>query len=109
MNSFLVAKSLVSPLICYESVYGEMGLGRTNLLAIITNDGWWKKTAGYKQHFAYARLRAIEQRKTIIRSANTGISGVTNAKGEVLESTNWDEAVCISAEVNLNNKTTFYY
>ena len=87
---------------------GYLQKGETNLIAIITNDGWWKNTAGYKQHFAYARLRAIEQRKTIIRSANTGISGVTNAKGEVLESTNWDEAVCISAEVNLNNKTTFY-
>ena len=35
---------VVSPLICYESIYGEMGLGPTNLLAIITNDGWWKNT-----------------------------------------------------------------
>jgi apolipoprotein N-acyltransferase len=78
------------------------------LIAIITNDGWWKNTAGYKQHFTYARLRAVEQRKTIIRSANTGISGVINAKGEVLESTNWDEDICIAADVELNNETTFY-
>ena len=85
-----------------------MQKGKTNLITIITNDGWWKNTAGYKQHFLYARLRAIEQRKTIIRSANTGISGVINAKGEVLESTNWNEAICISTEVRLNNEITFY-
>ena len=96
------------PLNCYQSIYGDLQKGKTNLIAIITNDGWWKNTVGYKQHFAYARLRAIEQRKTIIRSANTGVSGVINAKGEVLESTNWDESVCIPAEVSLNNETTFY-
>ena len=108
LNSFLADENVVSPLICYESVYGEMNLGKTNLLAIITNDGWWKNTAGYKQHFQYARLRAIEQRKSIIRSANTGISCVINAKGEVLQQTNWDEAVCLKATINLNNTTTFY-
>ena len=108
LNSFLVGKSLISPLICYESVYGEMGLGRTNLLAIITNDGWWKNTAGYKQHFQYARLRAIEQRKSIVRSANTGISCVINTRGEVLQASEWDEEVCLTAKVNLNSKHTFY-
>ena len=85
-----------------------MQKGNTHLIAIITNDGWWKNTAGYKQHFAYARLRAIEQRKSIIRSANTGISGLINANGEVLEKTNWDEETCITVEVNLNNEETFY-
>ena len=108
LNSFLVDESVVSPLICYESVYGEMELGKTNLLAIVTNDGWWKNTAGYKQHFQYARLRAIEQRKSIVRSANTGISGVINERGEVLQQSKWDEAVCLTAKVNLNNTTTFY-
>ena len=108
VHQFMVDDKIITPLICYESIYGDLQKGKTNLIAIITNDGWWKNTVGYKQHFSYARLRTIEQRKTIIRSANTGISGVINAKGEVLKITNWDEAVCISAEVNLNNETTFY-
>ena len=108
LHQFDVNGNELQPLICYESIYGDLQKGNTNLIAIITNDGWWKNTAGYKQHFAYARLRAIEQRKTIIRSANTGISGVINAKGEMLESTNWDEAICIATEVSLNNETTFY-
>ncbi|MGY8988590.1 MAG: nitrilase-related carbon-nitrogen hydrolase, partial [Flavobacteriales bacterium] len=108
VHKFMVDEKIITPLICYESIYGDLQKGKTNLIAIITNDGWWKNTVGYKQHFAYSRLRAVEQRKTIIRSANTGISGVINSKGEVLESTNWDEEVCISAEVSLNNETTFY-
>ena len=103
LNSFLVDNRLVSPLICYESVYGEMGLGETNLLAIITNDGWWGETAGYRQHFQYARLRAVEQRKSIIRSANTGISGIINARGNVIRSSNWSESIYIGSEVPISN------
>ena len=108
INSFLVNTSLVTPLICYESVYGDIGLGETNLLAIITNDGWWKNTAGYKQHLNYARLRAIEQRKSVVRSANTGISSVINSRGDVLQKSNWDEVVCMQANVPLINTSTFY-
>jgi apolipoprotein N-acyltransferase len=108
VHQFMVDDKIITPLICYESIYGDLKKGKTNLITIITNDGWWKNTVGYKQHFAYARLRAVEQRKTIIRSANTGVSGVINGKGEVLESTNWHEAVCIATDVELNNETTFY-
>jgi len=108
MSQFVLDSKILTPLICYESIYGDLQKGNTNLIAIITNDGWWKNTAGYKQHFAYAGLRAIEQRKSIIRSANTGISGVININGEVLEKTNWDEETCIAVKVSLNNRKTFY-
>ncbi|MBC8266792.1 MAG: apolipoprotein N-acyltransferase [Flavobacteriales bacterium] len=108
LNNFDLNGKNIRPLICYESIYGEMNYSNSALIAVITNDGWWKNTAGYKQHFEYARLRAIEQRKTIVRSANTGISGVINAKGEVLEKTKWDKKVCISSEVSLSSKITFY-
>ena len=108
LNNFKVKDINIRPLICYESIYGEMNFNNSNLIAIITNDGWWKNTAGFKQHFSYARLRAIEQRKTIVRSANTGISGVIAANGEVIAQTKWDEAICIEATVDGNNKQTFY-
>ena len=107
-NVFSFDDILISPLICYESVYGDMGLGKTNLLAIITNDGWWKNTPGYKQHLAYARLRAVEQRKSIVRSANTGISAIINSKGKILQKSNWDEEICIKTKVEINNQITFY-
>jgi apolipoprotein N-acyltransferase len=85
-----------------------MNYQNSALIAIITNDGWWKNTAGYKQHFSYASLRAIEQRKAVVRSANTGISGIISSNGEILQETNWDEAICIAADVKLNSKPTFY-
>jgi len=81
---------------------------KINLISVITNDGWWKETAGYKQHFAYSRLRSVEQRKTIIRSANTGISGVIDERGNILKQTKWDEETVFSVNVNTNENSTFY-
>ena len=99
----------ILPLICYESIFGDIITSReSNVIVIITNDGWWKNTSGYKQHFQYARLRAIEQRKSIIRSANTGISAVISPIGEIESETNWDEEVAINSYVAVNNTITFY-
>ena len=99
----------ILPLICYESVFGDVITGnKSNIIAIITNDGWWRNTAGHKQHFQYARLRAIEQRKSVVRSANTGISGLIHLNGKVIEKTNWEEEIAINVKVPLNDKVTFY-
>lgn len=101
-----------APVICYESVFGDymtdyVKKGAT-FIAIVTNDGWWKDTPGYKQHFAYARLRAVENRRAIARSANTGISGFINEKGDVMMQSKWDEAIALKADLPLNNKLSFY-
>ncbi|MCX6318536.1 MAG: apolipoprotein N-acyltransferase [Bacteroidetes bacterium] len=77
----------IAPSVCYESIYGEF-MSRyvrngANLICIITNDGWWKKTPGHKQHMNYARLRAIETRTWVARSANTGISCFISPYGTV--------------------------
>ncbi|MCC6370500.1 MAG: apolipoprotein N-acyltransferase, partial [Bacteroidia bacterium] len=88
----------VAPVICYESVYADyvtayMRNG-ANLIFIITNDGWWGNTPGHLQHLNYARLRAIEGRRQIARSANTGISCFIDEFGNVSEATEyWQEAV----------------
>jgi apolipoprotein N-acyltransferase len=104
--------SVIAPIICYESIYGEYvteySRKGANLFAIITNDGWWDDTPGYKQHLAYASLRSIENRKWIVRSANTGISAVINDRGEILERTTWWEPAVINAKVKLNDTLTFY-
>ena len=60
------------------------------------------------KHFAYARLKAIEQRKAIVRSANTGISGVIDEKGAFLQKSKWNEKVCFSTTISTNKKVTFY-
>lgn len=102
----------VAPVICYESIYGdyvaEYVRNGAQFIAIITNDGWWSNTDGYRQHEAYARLRAIETRRSIARSANTGISCFIDQKGDVLEATKWWEADAIKRDINLNSDLTFY-
>ncbi len=102
----------IAPSICYESIYGDfmsnyMRNG-ANMMAIITNDGWWGNTPGYHQHNSYAKLRAIEFRKSIARSANTGISGFFDQKGdEIIQTEYWKEDV-ISYTIQLNNEHTVY-
>ncbi|MBQ5613841.1 MAG: apolipoprotein N-acyltransferase [Tidjanibacter sp.] len=99
--------------ICYESIYGEhfskpVAEG-AEVMFVITNDGWWHDTPGHRQHFSYSRLRAIENRRSIARSANTGISGFITPTGKVLdERLGWDERGTITAEVPLNSRVTFY-
>lgn len=101
-----------APVICYESVYGEYVTdyvkNGAQFIAIITNDGWWGNTEGHRQHAAYASLRAIENRRSIARSANTGISCFINQRGEVMMRSNYGEATALSSEINLNDELTFY-
>ena len=100
------------PVICYESIYGEFVTEYVRkgaqFLAIITNDAWWGNTAGHKQLLSYARLRAIENRRSIVRSANTGISAVINAKGEITDKLPYDTKGVLKAKFSPANKITFY-
>lgn len=102
----------VAPVICYESVYGEFVTeyikNGAQFIAIMTNDGWWGNTAGYKQHASYANLRAIETRRSIARSANTGISSFINQKGEVIQKTEYWKMDALNGNINLNEEITFY-
>ena len=109
LNTFKNKELNILPLICYESIYGELASSKFfNLICIITNDGWWKNTAGYKQHLAYARIRAIENRRAVVRSANTGISSSINMRGDIIEKTKWDTVDFINVDVSLNDRSTFY-
>lgn len=102
----------VAPIICYESVYGEYVTGYikngADFLAIITNDAWWEETQGHKQHLSLARLRAIETRRDIARSANTGISAFINQKGEITSQTKYNEKTALLGKVSLNQDKTLY-
>jgi len=101
-----------APIICYESVYGEYVTGYVNnganFLSIITNDAWWGDTQGHEQHLSYARLRAIESRRSVVRSANTGISAFINPKGEITKSLGYEERGSIKSDITLNSEKTFY-
>ncbi|MFA6923210.1 MAG: apolipoprotein N-acyltransferase [Bacteroidales bacterium] len=102
----------IAPVVCYESIYGNFIskyiANGANLIFIITNDGWWKDTPGYRQHCAYSRLRTIECRKSIARAANTGISCFINQRGDVQQPTKWWTPAVIKQNVSANNEITFY-
>ncbi len=102
----------VAPVICYESIYSDYVTGyfknNANIIFIITNDGWWENTPGHIQHLYYARLRAIENRVQIARSANTGVSGFIDEFGNISQATEyWKDAV-IQKDMYLNNTQTFF-
>jgi apolipoprotein N-acyltransferase len=105
-------KIKVAPIICYESVYGEYvsqtvkdGAG---LVFVITNDGWWGDTPGYRQHLLFSVLRAIETRRSVARSANTGVSAIIDQRGDILQKTNYWEPAALKATINANDELTFY-
>jgi apolipoprotein N-acyltransferase len=102
----------ISPAICYESIYGEANgefvLYGAEILGIITNDGWWGDSPGYKQHLSYAKLRAIETRKWVARSANTGISAFIDPKGDIVQHSEWWVEASLIGNVYSNDILTFY-
>jgi apolipoprotein N-acyltransferase len=105
-------KLKVATIICYESAYGdfvnEFVRNGANIILVITNDGWWGHTPGYKQHFLFSRLRAIETRRSVARSANTGTSGFINQRGDVIKQSDYWVGTSLRQKLNANDQLTFY-
>ena len=105
-------KLVVAPIICYESIYGsfitEYVRYGAQLLVVISNDAWWGNTEGHRQLLSYSRLRAIENRRSIARSANTGISAIISKNGEVLKKIDYDKKGILIGNIKLENELTFY-
>jgi apolipoprotein N-acyltransferase len=101
-----------TPVICYESIWGEWVAKSvrhgSQFIAIITNDGWWENTSGKDQHLDYAKLRAIETRRWVCRSANTGISAFINQRGDIVQQSKWWVRTALKQDINLNSDLTFY-
>lgn len=99
-------------LICYEIIFP--GLTRKfftkggDFIVNITNDAWFGDTPGPYQHFAMAVFRAVENRKVLIRSANTGISGFINSKGEIIDKSNTFVRQYLSQKLTIDKTLTFY-
>lgn len=102
----------VGVMICYESAFPDHArtytLKGARLLAVITNDGWWGQSSGYVQHAGLSVIRAIENRRAVVRSANTGISMFVDEKGNRSQETAWWQESIIDAKVPILNARTFY-
>lgn len=109
---FSVNDSQTPALICYDSVFpgwvNRFANNGAGFLTIITNDGWWGDSNGHIQHFAYARLRAIEQRMWIARSANNGISGIISPDGKVQKKTEYWTEDAFTFTIYNSDHQTFY-
>jgi apolipoprotein N-acyltransferase len=109
---FLTDSTVIVPIVCFESIFGDYCTQRipenVGFLCMITNDGWWKNTPGYKHHFNFSRLRAIEARRDYIRVANNGISAHINPKGMIIAKTSWWNKTILRGNLNLIAGKTFY-
>ncbi|HUO77005.1 MAG TPA: apolipoprotein N-acyltransferase [Thermodesulfovibrionales bacterium] len=98
--------------ICYEIIFP--GLVRKcfskdgDFMVTITNDAWFGRTSGPFQHFSMAVFRAIENRKPVLRAANTGISGYIDSNGKVLMSTSLFERREETVEMTTDSSRSFY-
>lgn len=100
------------PAICYEGIYGDC-FARfvregADVMLVMSNDGWWGNTPGHRRLFDYCRLRAVECRRAIARSANTGVSGFITARGDVVGRMNWDERGVLTEAVEVREGKTVY-
>jgi len=102
----------ITPAICYESIYPSFVRHfvdhGANMLAVITNDGWYGRSSGPYQHEQFAVLRAIENRRWVVRSANTGISTVIDDRGRFVKSLPLFTSGSITARVPLIERKTLY-
>lgn len=102
----------VGGLVCYESVdpvfvtaFVQKG---AEMITVVTNDSWYGKSSGPYQHKDFAMLRAVENRRSVVRCANGGISCIINAKGELLSETELYTKTILVGDVPLQNEKTFF-
>ena len=102
----------ISTAICYEIVYPDLVrrfvLAGSELLTTITNDAWFGPTSAPYQHFEQASMRAIEEGRYLVRSANTGISGIVDPYGRVLERSDiYQQTVLVGTARFLDARTIY--
>jgi len=103
---------LVGGYICYEAIFP--GLARrfaaagAELLLNVTNDAWYGTTSAPHQHLAMAALRAVENRRYMVRAANTGISAVVDPFGRILSPTRLFDRTVLVRDVAFVSERTFY-
>jgi apolipoprotein N-acyltransferase len=112
-------KARVAPLICFEDTIGELTrqfvLGGANLLANVTNDGWFLRSAGSQQHLDNAVFRCVETRRPMVRAANTGVTCFISEFGRITQrlvddtGNQFTEGVLISeVAIPTGRELTFY-
>jgi len=102
----------VASVVCIESIYPEFNAQfvrrNADFIAVVTNDSWYGNTSGPYQHKEISVLRAVENRRSVVRAANGGISCLIDPSGKTISETNMFEKTVLLVDVPLNNSATFY-
>jgi len=102
----------VAGLICYESVFPDFVthfvVKGAQFISVVTNDSWYGNSSGPYQHKEFAALRAVENRRAVVRCANGGISCLINKYGITEIETKMFTKTYFVADVSLNDEITFY-
>ena len=104
--------AMIGTVICIESIYPDVARdlvrNGANVLSVITNDAWYNGTWGPRQHYLIAQMRAIETRRSIIRCASSGVSGVIDATGTSVMELPIQRRVGDVTDVGCSSSITFY-
>lgn len=102
----------IGGIVCYESVFPvsvthfvDKG---AQFLVVVTNDSWYGNSSGPYQHKEFAALRAVENRRAVVRSANGGISSLIDSRGITIKETKMFTRDYLVVDVPLNDEKTFY-
>jgi len=106
----LAAAGKVLPLICYEAIFPHLtrSESRPDWILQLTNDAWFGQLAGPQQHLAQARMRAIEQGLPLARAANTGVSAVIDANGNIVASLGLGVSGALDVDLPKAKNATLY-
>lgn len=102
----------IGTLICFEMIFPNLSRalsqGGAAFLVNMTNDAWFGRSAGPYQHFSMAVFRSVENRKALVRAANTGISGFIDPAGRIVSATPLCEPAVMTRPVALVDERTVY-
>lgn len=98
--------------ICYEIIFPSLvrkfAKQGADILVTITNDAWFGKTSAPYQHFAMAAFRAVENRRALLRAANTGITGYVDQTGRVIAKTDIFTTDWLNGTIRVSSEMSFY-
>jgi apolipoprotein N-acyltransferase len=102
----------LSTAICYESIFPNLVrqfvANGSELLVVTTNDGWFGQSSAPYQHLRMGVVRAVENRRFIVRAANTGVSAIIDPYGRILRETPIGKRMILEGTVSYRSDHTFY-
>ncbi len=99
---------IFQPSICYEAIFQTFNYKKIMMLINVTNDAWFGSTTGPKQHLAASIFRSVEKGVPLIRSANSGISVITNSDGKIIKKLGLNKSGFLQSEIGLGDNSTFF-